>query len=131
MSYIRLEPITLGDLYPFYYWRFWEVYEDANGDVREKASDLSADYGDCKICIRRSDNRDDPNDHTLDSVYENMTKDIANLAHYEWKPTNTDEVGTYVIRFELTRTGGKIYHPPVTYEFDIINKMPSKLRSIS
>jgi len=131
MTYQKLEPMTVGDLFPFHYFRFWETYTDLNGDLREKASDLGSDYSSIKICIRKKDNRDDPNDHTKDDIYADMNVDIANIAHYVWQAGDTDNAGTYVLRFHLTRTTGESYHPPMTYEFDIVNKMPSKLRAIS
>lgn len=131
MRSLRLEPVTVGDRYPFFYFRFWEQTIDAAGDMRETAANLSGDYTAIKFCVRVVDNRDDPNDHSKDVIYGDMTVDSGNLAHYEWAAQETDNSGSYVLRFHLTRTGSIEYHPPVEFEFDIINKMPSKLRTIA
>lgn len=131
MKNLRLEPITAGDRYPYYYFRFWEQNVDAAGDVRETAANLSGDYTSIKMCVRERSNRDDPNDHAKDTIYEEMTVDSGNLAHYEWDALETDDAGNYVMRFHLVRTGGLNYHPPATFEFDIVNQMPSKLRTLA
>lgn len=130
MKNVRLEPISVGDRFPFYYFRFWEQQLNAAGDIIEVAPDLDVDYTTKKICIREVDNRDDPNDHTKDVIYADLTVDVGNIAHYEWADLETDASGRYVLRFHLVRSGGLDYHPPVTFEFDIINRMPSKLRAL-
>lgn len=118
---IRLQDMTVGDRWPFPYFRLWEwVY--SGGKFVKQEIDLSTDFSSLKFSARLDTNNADIDDHNEDDVDGTITVDSGGLCHFEWGASDTTVKGHYTGRLWGTRTDGRIWHSKYWYEYWVTTK---------